>query len=87
MAKRIDYSYVRVISTIKGGGRWGRNAGVSHNLRTMSEAADFMDNLRDADLSGVKQIRFLPTEVTFSKPRDAANGLDGIKGRENNDLW
>jgi hypothetical protein len=69
-----DTSYVRVISTLTGG---FRNKGVGHNFRDMTETADFIDRLKKADLTGVKQIRIIPTEVTFTDPKDAARGLNG----------
>ncbi len=76
-----DYSYVRIIATIKGAGYYGRNRGIGYNFKDMSETADFVDDLKSADLSGVKQIRIIPTEVNFATPKDVARGLNGIRGR------
>ena len=71
--------YVRVIATVSGS---YRNRGRGFNFRNMDETADFFDNVRNADLSNVKQIRVKPISVTFNKPKDVAAELDGVKGQE-----
>ena len=71
--------YVRVIATVSGS---YRNCGRGFNFRNMDETADFFDNVRDADLKNVKQIRVKPVSVTFSKPKDVAAELDGVTGHD-----
>lgn len=68
--------YVRIIATVTGG---YRNRGRGFNFRNMDETADFFDNVRDADLANVKQIRVKPISVTFNKPKDVAAELNGVQ--------
>jgi len=76
-----DAKYVKVISTLIGN---RRNTGITHNFRNLMETGAFIDRLQTADLSKVKQIRIIPTEVTYTDPYSAASGLDGASGQ---DTW
>jgi len=73
-----DSSYVRIIATMENEG-FRRRRGVGYNFHDMNETADFFAELRNSNLSGVHQIRILPTEVNFAKPRDVARGLNNAK--------
>lgn len=73
-----DYSYIRIITSVIGS---YRTQGIGHNFHNMEETSTFIEKLVDADLSGVKQIRIIPREVVFTKPIDAAKGIDGKCGR------
>ena len=65
--------YVRVLTTVKGA---YRNRGIGHNFHDMSEAADFLDRLRNVNIKKVTRITIKPTEVDYSDPGRAAKDLD-----------
>ena len=64
--------YVRVITTVKGS---FRNRGLGYNFRNMEETAEFFERLTNKNVSSIKQIRIVPTNVTFTKPEKVANAV------------
>jgi hypothetical protein len=72
------YNFIKVVSTIEGS---YRRTGVRHNFRDMGEVKNFVEKLEHADLSSVHAIRIVPEAVSFTTPDDAANALDGNRGR------
>jgi hypothetical protein len=72
------YNFIKVVSTIEGA---YRNTGVRHNFRDMREVKNFVELLEGADLSSVHAIRIVPEAVSFTTPDNAANAIDGNRGR------
>jgi hypothetical protein len=79
-----DCKYVKVITTLRG---HYRSRGVTHNFPELDDVTVFVGKLENCDLKSVKQIRIVPTEITFTSPRDAAAAIDGASGKDDCYDW